>query len=262
MYSWEYETRTFITNWNEALIKRSIPTIFFPLTAEERWDYFNLMFSNGETEEQQKVFKHFTGKIAPAFEVFTEGVFLRNDRRSPKDSESFFTKNGIVPALSPQQAVAFSLYSERTYMDLKTAIDQDHLPVLVVRKWMEFEKEREFRCFVRDGNLIGISQYYHSEQYDRIVQDREKIQSHIEQFYGEIKEDLLLLGENIVFDVYDGKDEMTLIETNPYGMSDPCCFTYDELDSATDLVFHLKQGFSDKTDEIDEFSAFFSQLNN
>ncbi|CAN7989399.1 unnamed protein product [Ixodes hexagonus] len=49
---------------------------------------------------------------------------------------------------------------------------------LILRKWVEIDPSTEFRCFVKDSVLIGISQrdythyYYHiQEQEDNIVQD-------------------------------------------------------------------------------------------
>lgn len=252
MKTWEYERLTFITKWNDALMERSIPTMFFPLTKEERGEYFKLMFSQGSTEEEQKMFSHFKEKIASAFEVFKDGVFLRNDRRSPKDSELFY-EDGITPALTPEQAIAISLYSERTYMDMKSAIDNGHLPVLVVRKWMTFDKEREFRCFVKEAKLIGITQYYHFEHYGWIDQNQDEIQRRIVSFFEEIKADLLLLTDSLVFDVYVGEEGTLLIETNPYGLSDPCLCDYDELDELDQLAFRVKEYEEKKVDDLSEF---------
>ncbi|MFF2531238.1 ATP-grasp domain-containing protein [Brevibacillus sp. NPDC058079] len=263
MYAWDNEVNTFITKWSHELMNFSIPTVFFPLTAEERDQFLTLMFPEKETEEVKKVHSYFSDKISPAFEEFPDGIFLRNDRRSPKDSDSFFTRDGIVAAKSPEQAIGFCLYSERMYMDFKDAQRWNHLPVLVARKWMELKREREFRCFVKEGRLFAITQYDYHDSYVWVLQNETQVLERIKTFFEQIRE--YLPCSTIVFDVHVGDDNVLLIETNPYRLSDPCLFeNYKELYSLyehnPEITMKVKAESSKKKEEDTSLSSIFSEL--
>ncbi|WCK57306.1 ATP-grasp domain-containing protein (plasmid) [Aneurinibacillus sp. Ricciae_BoGa-3] len=229
MNTWDYEVSTFLTNWKEDLMKYSIPTLVFTLTEKERDDFSSLIFSEGNSQVEQERFAYFVNKIAPAFHVFPEGIFLRNDKRSPKDSDAFL--NGkLRPARTAQEAISFCLLSERTWVDFRDAKEHGHLPILVARKWMDFKPEREFRCFIKNGRLFAITQYDYQNHYEWVTNHVDSIKARIISFIEEIKS--LLPCDTLVVDVHINDQGITIIETNPYGLSDPCLFEdYEQLET-------------------------------
>ncbi|KAG1717886.1 D123-domain-containing protein [Suillus lakei] len=104
---------------------------------------------------------------------------------------------------------------------------------LVLRKWYPIDGSREFRCFVREGRLIGISQrdmnFYdfrnEPETQQKIVEAlqcllEEKIMS---KWHGQ---------QNYIFDVLMTRDLSRghVLDFNPYApLTDSLLFTYEEL---------------------------------
>ncbi|PIO29517.1 hypothetical protein AB205_0174850, partial [Aquarana catesbeiana] len=54
---------------------------------------------------------------------------------------------------------------------------------LVLRKWCELIPGGEFRCFVKENKLIGISQRDYTQYYDHICKQKEDIQRSIQKFF-------------------------------------------------------------------------------
>ncbi|ESO91151.1 hypothetical protein LOTGIDRAFT_228703 [Lottia gigantea] len=105
---------------------------------------------------------------------------------------------------------------------------------LVLRKWMDIQTGMEFRCFVRDKNLIAISQRHHTQFYEFIGKDSKDIVTDIQSFYkeniqGKFKDD------SFVFDVYrQDKGKVILLDFNPFGhVTDSQLFKWKELTSET-----------------------------
>jgi hypothetical protein len=95
--------------------------------------------------------------------------------------------------------------------------------VLCFRQWTELRDEQ--RVFVKDGQIQGITRYdylqpppieYTGDHIDRIGFDAT-------DYLADIAPHMLIA--DFVFDFgYRPTGETVLIELNPYGLSDPCCF--------------------------------------
>ena len=142
--------------------------------------------------------------------------------------------------------------SARIFEDLTLCNMIDYLPYVFVREWVEIPKSREFRCFVKNKQLRGISQYYYREKYYYLDNsyNRELIKSQAEGML----EDMQELGfnlNNLVFDmVYRDNSELSLlIEVNPYSSwTDPCLFDW-ALDKFEEFEFKWLQSL-DKISEV------------
>lgn len=81
----------------------------------------------------------------------------------------------------------------------------------------------EFRCFVRRGDLIAVSDYDYLSPNPRL-RDRDirfSVYSEIEEFfYGKMQPNMDM--PDFVFDLAKTSEGWILIEVNPYGLSDPC----------------------------------------
>ncbi|XP_060069188.1 cell division cycle protein 123 homolog [Ylistrum balloti] len=102
---------------------------------------------------------------------------------------------------------------------------------LILRKWQSLASGMEFRCFVRNGNLIAICQRNHTEHYEFISKMKDEIVSDIKAFFYHMVAGKFP-SKNYVFDVYRrDKGKLLLIDFNPFGaVTDGLLFTWKELE--------------------------------
>uniref|UniRef100_A0A8C6DS11 Translation initiation factor eIF2 assembly protein n=1 Tax=Moschus moschiferus TaxID=68415 RepID=A0A8C6DS11_MOSMO len=114
---------------------------------------------------------------------------------------------------------------------------------LVLRKWCELIPGAEFRCFVKENKLIGVSQRDYTQYYDHISKQKEEICRCIQDFFKKHIQ-YKFLDEDFVFDIYrDSRGKVWLIDFNPFGeVTDSLLFTWDELLSGTNLKGDFSEG--------------------
>nr|XP_048317213.1 cell division cycle protein 123 homolog [Myodes glareolus] len=114
---------------------------------------------------------------------------------------------------------------------------------LVLRKWCELIPGAEFRCFVKENKLIGISQRDYTQYYDHISKQKEEIRRCIQDFFTEHIQ-YKFLDEDFVFDIYrDSRGKVWLIDFNPFGeVTDSLLFTWEELTSENNLRGDFNEG--------------------
>ncbi|KAJ3144749.1 hypothetical protein HDU89_007793 [Geranomyces variabilis] len=106
---------------------------------------------------------------------------------------------------------------------------------LILRKWYELLPSMEFRCFVRENVLIGISQRDIANYYDFLVRDRTELQSLIQEFFtsrihGRFPD------ANYVFDVYINQRnrKVWLLDFNPFSPeTDSLLFDWSDILTTT-----------------------------
>ncbi|EKX55043.1 D123 protein [Guillardia theta CCMP2712] len=104
--------------------------------------------------------------------------------------------------------------------------------VLALRKWFDMKTSMEFRCFVKDEFLVGISQRDCSSHYDFLLEWRSQIVSVMREFYLNTIRGRFPL-KTFVFDAYIRQRDwkVFLIDFNPYGgFTQPLLFSWKELD--------------------------------
>ncbi|NWH65885.1 CD123 protein, partial [Geococcyx californianus] len=111
---------------------------------------------------------------------------------------------------------------------------------LVLRKWCELIPGAEFRCFVKENKLIGISQRDYTQYYDHISKQHEEICRSVQEFFEKhiqyrfLDEDCKYLKASISKWSMGGK--VWLIDFNPFGeVTDSLLFTWEELTSGKNL---------------------------
>ena len=106
-----------------------------------------------------------------------------------------------------------------------------HSPLqLVLRKWCNLYPSQEFRCFVRQGQLLAICQRQTSQHYPHLAPDADLYQSYISEFFDVVLQEHFEL-TNYVFDVYiDKKNRVWLVDLNVWGRrTDALLFSWSEL---------------------------------
>jgi hypothetical protein len=238
----------YIENWPDALFNHSIATVYFRLSPDEvdamlAASTVSLDCGSRPDEYQLGLLKALEDRIDSYIRQLPAGAFIRLGSRSPKDSllghqEGFQCKTGM-------KALQLLLDSERIYEDLNLARHNHYQPAIVIREWIHIEHWQELRCFYRQRELRGISQYFYQERLTRLIKYKDSIEFAIQQKSQAIKD--LLPCDNIIIDyvcqVKERSNERVssaiLLELNPFGIwTDPCLFNWSR-DKFNEFEFRL-----------------------
>lgn len=208
-----------IDRWPDEVIELSMPTKFIRI-------------------EDPRLFVDLFDKRTPMSEALRyaaliddtigwDNHFIRLNSRSPKDA-SF-----PVPPItnSGKQAISWILGSERCLDDIVT-MSRVEAPVFICcREWRHIPPSSEIRCFAKAGRVLGASRYDYgndpSEEW--LNADSGDILGRVDEFYDKY---LAAHYDTVVFDIALNGETPLLIELNPYGLSDPCCFlSYERIES-------------------------------
>lgn len=112
---------------------------------------------------------------------------------------------------------------------------------LVLRKWYDLLPSMEFRCFVRDNELIGISQRDYVTYYDFLHDIKDELEDIILDFFEDHIQGTFD-DPSYVFDVYINKRNrrIFLLDFNPFSITtDALLFNWPELLKLKELQFRL-----------------------
>lgn len=239
-------TKINIENWPPMLFNESMATVVLRLTAEERDSLIEINIYNIEQTEKEpskealSVIDRLADRLTDYIRHYPKGAFIKLGSRSPKDSWLGY-KDGFC-CFDGNKAVKLFCDSERIHDDLLAARHFDYLPFIAVREWMDIPKWAEFRGFIKNRKLVGLSQYHYLEKevYQEIIENADSIQWAIQKKVERIA-DLLPLPDVVADFCYKTRrygneqvNEVVLIELNPFGFwTDPCLFnwSHDSFDS-------------------------------
>jgi hypothetical protein len=207
---------SFIDQWPEQWRAASMPTTLLPLQMRT----IKAMIDGPENIEE---WLNERDELADSIDRILDWRphMIRLNSRSPKDMS--FPSSPVT--VSGRTAVHWLAGSERVFDDLCKFYSAKKPAFIALREYIWMPSEGEFRCFVRDGELIAITQY---DYVDNRVIDflqtktaRDTIWTTIEAWW-KISIHPYSPVQEYVFDVFSASDPL-LIEVNPYGLSDPCC---------------------------------------
>jgi hypothetical protein len=225
---------TYLENWPSELRRLSIAQTGFELDARTLGAILSAMDESSGKPDPEALHE-LAAKIDSLLPQFPKGVFVRLGSRSPKDAYLSFDDDGFK-VRSGAKAVVLLCDSMRVFDDLSLAQAADYTPWLFLREWKDIPDWTEFRCFMKDRKLIGISQYYHRSAYEEL-KGTTLIDWGIRMFFETCFKPASHL-DDVVFDVFVNikKDrtanqsiEVKLLEINPFGcMTDPCIFDWQK----------------------------------
>lgn len=151
---------------------------------------------------------------------------ITNNKTDSQDSSINDLKTGS------QDVCSVTLYTNNT--------DKGHdrpAHMLCLRKWTSIQSSSEFRCFVKDNDIIAISQRDCTSFYEYLCEYKETILQDILKFHSS-KISTKFPIKDYVMDVFrPNENEVVLIDFNPFSiMTDGLLFSWEELDSITTPV--------------------------
>ncbi len=210
--NWQAVQPTLLSGLHPEILRLSIPTMFFSIPiAEVQPDWLDCF----DGKDNPHVFRRIVEYGHEALKEFPDGVFFKLDSRSSKDW-------GIVryTAENIEELPGHIFGSERMLDDL--AVQRHHRDAIVLcfRQWIELGEE--YRVFVKDRQIQGITRYDYRDPPKR--EHTPEIVTAVEHRAAALLDAINphFLLDDYVFDI--GMREGVLIEINPYGLSDPCLF--------------------------------------
>ncbi|XP_036373889.1 cell division cycle protein 123 homolog [Megalops cyprinoides] len=182
-------------------------------------------------------FPEFTSKVQEAINALGGRVFPKLNWSSPRDA-NWIALNSSLQCHSLSDVFLLFKSSDFITHDLTQPflLCNDDSPdpeisfELVLRKWSELIPGGEFRCFVKENKLIGISQRDYTQYYQHISKQKDDICRAIHDFFRDHIQ-YKFLDEDFVLDVYrDSEGRVWVIDLNPFGeVTDSLLFTWEEL---------------------------------
>lgn len=212
---------TLIDQWPREWHEASIPTHMFALTHD---DVSRIVALQDGGEPSALVV------LATRLDVTMNWreKFVRLNTRSPKD----VTHPGLPITNAGRQAISWLASSMRTFDDLCLLLRVEKPAFIALREPTYIDPEHEYRCFVKDGEFISVSQYFYDRCFDGL-QDKATRLSIVSKVDGFWKKHIQPHTDmqNYVFDVFFDRHGPRLLEVNTYGLSDPCAAkTYEDVE--------------------------------
>lgn len=182
--------------------------------------------SDDEDADEGAYFPALNAEIERALEAYA-AVFPKLNWSAPQDA-AWIMPGNVLRCQSPNDVYLLLKSSDFAMQDLvqlrelasaceaEGRTERPRLQ-LVLKKWFDMPRSHEFRCFVRNGRLVAISQRdisFYEHLQDTVTQ--EHIKSTIVAFYTE--QLASMVPHTIVFDVYLTRnlEKCYLIDLNPW----------------------------------------------
>jgi hypothetical protein len=216
----------FLENWYLPCQSFTIPTILLPLNTEEAQALGQSLGipSEGRLDALNTSLAKAMRKL-----VDEEPVFVRLGTRSPKDVPDFRAYRGRT-RLS-YEAIGWLRSSKRVADDIADCLRYGYLPKIAVREWLEIPLWSEFRCFVRKGEVVGLSQLHlHIGPAPEVIRAASGIELAVHNFISEFTHETKRWDCALDLFVKPGQQrdwEVCLIEINPLmPLTDPLLFSW------------------------------------
>ncbi|KAI9303859.1 D123-domain-containing protein [Cunninghamella echinulata] len=193
--------------------------------------------TTGEEEENMPQFPDIEQAIRQATEDYG-AVFPKLNWSSPRDA-AWISATQSLKCTSPFDVYLLLKSSDFINHDLNHAFEQceqqeqqleDKTYHLILRKWHDLQPSLEFRCFVKNRELIGITQR-DMVYYDFLPTISEELETKIYEFFEDYIRDGFG-GDKYVFDIYVQQDrqKVWLLDFNPFSTTtDSLLYDWEEL---------------------------------
>jgi hypothetical protein len=232
-----------IEAWPARILALAGPLTCVPLTALQRDALFGrILMREGDAPEPltPAQVEAELAALLPSLDAIVAAhggsVFVRLGTRSPKDNFEWLDEAGrLRPATSGAEVLSVLLGSmERMFEDLQAAQQVDDSVCLVLRPYRHFRPDQEFRLFIEDGQIAGMSQYFHQMVFPDLGSRADATEAALRAFATAFI--ALAPWPSFTVDVWmDEAFQVSLIEVNPpvsAGRTDPALFVDHPLDGS------------------------------
>jgi hypothetical protein len=220
---------------------------------QEQFEQFKQQYMQQQTsddeeeEEEEQVdqlcpeFTELIHSIQQCLEEYDGAVFPKLNWSCPRDAQWILTDSKFLKCTTVEDVFLVLKSSRFIIHDIEdayvNAIDNEKTeqqrvkPVLICRKWYDLDISMEFRCFIRNKQLVGISQR-HLQYFEFLKKERYSIlEPLILEFWNNQVSDVFPL-DNYTVDVYIQrnkqrieKSRVYIVDFNIYGApTDPLLF--------------------------------------
>lgn len=183
--------------------------VFIRLHEEEK----QLIINNDAPE---KVKQQLMARVDRAIKALPRPCFAGVDTCSPDDAKGFQRKKShasaktVIPLLQGSAKV-------------KSALQEGHCESLVLRPYRRMDKTREFRLFIYEKQLSGMSQRNLERQFRRLEGRKDDFLQKAQDFVGQISP--FLEESNVVVDIYfTSESQILIVDFNSWEECDPLLF--------------------------------------
>ncbi len=189
--------------WYRKLYKDCFPTVFIDLP-EPALEALKRGETSGEAVDA------FLPELKRVMSNFRGAKFFSVDTAAPTDTERFKLKRGAVhSALSAWKVLAGS-------SRVREALESGASRGICIRPFRRMQPAREFRLFIRDGKLVGMSQYWLIRHFHRLPARLERYWNEALSLVERVSGDLPV--PDLAMDIYFKKTgEILIIDLNPWG---------------------------------------------
>lgn len=196
-------------NWYTLFSKYTFPTYFVKLSAEA----VALLAAEPAPDANREGGAIAAGVIADLRKPLAKipgNAFVSVDCCAPTDTERFAGKRGAV--FSARSAWKYLTRSAK----VRAAAAAGEVEYICLRPFRRISLPREFRLFIRNGELAAMSQYNLVRHYYRLDGLRRKYWKMADKFVTRISGRLAV--STLVMDIYiTSGDEILVIDLNPWG---------------------------------------------
>lgn len=170
----------------------------------------------------------FVEELEAALEVHPQGSHLRlgicSFKAPLRPAQKVFALLDTLPYVTRPNPRVASL--------LRPILSDKHPCALYALPWEEMQRWSEFRIFIKENTIYGVSQYHTNEVYQEIAVNADAIQDAIAAFCSDLLGALHMT--TVVADIFlrpgpDNSLEPVLIELNPFiQRTDACLYSWDK----------------------------------
>lgn len=219
----EHIWQTSIASWPEELLALALPCQQINIGADD----LSLLaaWAAGQTLDNEMLSDDFSTDLGTALEACPEGAHLRYDlcslKLGPRPPQIVNTRGFQQIAMRANARVASLLMAHQT----------QRFPLsLYVFAWQQMPPWSEFRVFIKERRVIGISQYHHDRAFAEMAQILPALRPALVPFSNALLQALHM--EDVVADIFvemdtSGRAHIRLMELNPFlQRTDPCMFSW------------------------------------
>ena len=178
---------------------------------------------DGEPYNMQKIISNYNNNLIKFEKIYN----LKKD--SPQLKILSYLRSKNLKAENAKEALNLLLSSERIHLDLKDWIKEGGKEMLALREFgQDLNDDLEFRAFIYNNKLTAITQYDHYIKFDHIIQNKDKYEKLINEYWLKNIKDLIKTPHYSIDFAIMNDNQVIAIEMSPFMKSTgPCCLRWE-----------------------------------